>query len=413
MKVLIVDVSSKLGTVGGAQRVAANLFYELREKGVDTYYFGYKTHFLEDHKKAMFIGAGAKQKGLVKSMGSGGARAKLIESKPVRIAYYTFYSMTGIDVSGYGEWLMKVNPDVVVSNSIQDFVVLKKMKRYLKDAKFVYIDHANVAGDYNGSLDYNIMALSFGTGHYIGLDRARKRHLGFFDGVIALNRTQERAIRKFNSNVTVIHSGPNFSLDKIEKSKVEEVKKSLGLSKSDKVVLYVGRLAEAQKNLSTLIRACKSIEDEHLKLVIYGGGGKSGDLYRQLAAGDERIHIVESGASGMVPYYYINSGLYVLPSIWEGFNATLIEAATFGVPLLLSTKSINEDIVERFGKRLCLFDPHDQKGLESKIEKCFADRALRRRLVLLSKDIAFEYSKKKQMELYVTVLKRLSETGKV
>ena len=69
MRVLIVDVSPKLGTIGGAQRVAANLFYELRKMhGIDTYYFGYKTHFLENDSKAMFLGAGAEQKKIMNSM---------------------------------------------------------------------------------------------------------------------------------------------------------------------------------------------------------------------------------------------------------------------------------------------------------------------------------------------------------
>lgn len=413
MRVLIVDASSKLGTVGGAQRVAANLLYELRKKGIDTYYFGYKTHFLEGDKKAMFIGAGEGQKRLVKSMAGNGIKGKIAESIPARAAYYSFYSMTGIDISQYGDWLEDVRPDIVVSNSIQDFVVLKKLKNYVGNAKFVYIDHANVAGDYKGSLDYNIMALTFGTGHYVGLDMAKRRHLGFFDGVVALNRMQQRAIRRFNKNVTVIHSSSLLPPQKIKKSKLKELQGSLGIKENDNVVLYVGRLNEAQKNLSVLIKACRNIDDKHLKLVLFGAGGKSVELYKQLAGDDRRINIVGGGPSVMVPYYYLMSGLYVLPSIWEGFNATLIEAATFGVPLLLSTKSINEDIVERFGKRLCLFDPHDQKELESKIVKCFYDKSLRKRLKLLSKDIAIEYSKSKQIDGYAKALNHLYATGKL
>ena len=109
----------------------------------------------------------------------------MIETRPVRVAYYSLYSMTGIGVEGYGEWLRKVDPDIVLSNSIQDFVVLKKLKKYIGRAKFVYIDHANVAGDYKGSFDYNIMALTFGTGPYLGLEGGRRRMLGFLDGVVA------------------------------------------------------------------------------------------------------------------------------------------------------------------------------------------------------------------------------------
>ena len=41
-KVLIFDTSSRLGAVGGAQRVAANLFYELPKHGITTFYLGYE-----------------------------------------------------------------------------------------------------------------------------------------------------------------------------------------------------------------------------------------------------------------------------------------------------------------------------------------------------------------------------------
>jgi glycosyltransferase involved in cell wall biosynthesis len=412
MRVLIVDVSSKLGTVGGAQRVAANLFYDLKKHGIDTYYFGYRTQFFKENPNATFIGAGGGQKQAMKSM-QGSGLGKMIESVPLRAAYYSFYSITGIDISDYADWLAKVNPDIVVANSIQDFVVLKKMKAYLGRAKFMYIDHANVAGDYKGSLDYNILALTFGTGPYVGLHGARNRHLSFYDGIIALNRTQERAIKRYNSSVVVIHSGPNLTADELKKGKSEKFRKSLGISKNNKVVLYVGRLAEAQKNLSTLIKAFRKIENKEYRLIFFGGGGKSGDLYRELAGDDKRINIVEKGASSMVPYYYQISGLYVLPSIWEGFNATLIEAASFGVPLLLSKKSINEDIVESFGKRLYTFEPHNVDELESKIRKCFEDRSLNKKLKELSRDIASEYSKKKQMDGYVAAFNKILENGRL
>ena len=188
---------------------------------------------------------------------------------------------------------------------------------------------------------------------------------------------------------------------------------SHGIGKNSKVILYVGRLVDARKNISTLIKAFRKIGDPEFRLVIVGGGGKSLDLYRQLVEGDKRITLLETAPSSIVPYYYTMAGLYVLPSWWEGFNATLIEAATFGVPLLLSTKSINEDIVERFGKQLCLFEPGDVNELATKMKRCFNDKRLRAKLKTFSKEIAFEYSKKKQIDGYADALKRLVEKGRL
>ncbi|OJI08249.1 MAG: hypothetical protein BK997_00890 [Candidatus Micrarchaeum sp. ARMAN-1] len=409
-RVLIFDTSSRLGAVGGAQRVAANLFYELGKHGIETFYLGYKTdYFKGPHKNAMFLKE-SKQKAL-KQAGERHSMQRLIESRLVRAGYYTSYSLRGINTSEMEAFLSKIKPDVVLASSILDYVILKRLKGKMPNAKIIYIEHANASGKYEGAFDYNIMQLTFGTGPFVGLERARKRFFGFFDGVIALNMEQYDAVKKYNGNVSIIHSSSLLEGSKPDRAHLGHFKKELGL-KGRKTVLYLGRLAEAQKNVSSLIKAFMMIKDAGLRLLVVGDG-KSRSLYEQMSSKDSRIKIVGRVEEKMLPYYYSSADLYVLPSIWESFNATFIEAATFGAPLLLSENAVNRDIKERFGKKLLLFNPNDIEGLREKMQIAIYDRAERNKLISLSRDIAKEYSKKAQMDAYASAIKRLLDSGKL
>ncbi|MCL4389137.1 hypothetical protein M1397_00800, partial [Candidatus Marsarchaeota archaeon] len=79
MRVLVVDISSRLGGVGGGARVAANLLCELRRYGIDTYYLGYKTEYIRQDSKALILGLETKSK-LFKDPGEKGALKSLAEA---------------------------------------------------------------------------------------------------------------------------------------------------------------------------------------------------------------------------------------------------------------------------------------------------------------------------------------------
>ncbi|MCL4371844.1 glycosyltransferase family 4 protein, partial [Candidatus Marsarchaeota archaeon] len=192
-------------------------------------------------------------------------------------------------------------------------------------------------------------------------------------------------------------------------AEISSFKKRMGLA-GKRIVLYLGRLSEAQKNVSALIKAFQEIDDESMRLLIVGDG-KSRQLYEEMASKDRRIILAGRVPEDMLPLYYSIADLYVLPSIWESFNATFIEAATFGAPLLLSENAINKDIEERFGRKLMLFNPNDIEELRNKITAVLNDKALRNQLLELSKDIAKEYSKKAQMDAYANAIKKFYKDG--
>ena len=413
MKVLIIDTSGKEGVaLGGAARVAGNLFYELRKRGIKTYYMGYRNELIHEDSTTFIIGGGGVQ-AKARSLAKAGALRSLAETRAARIAYYSMHSITGVALGGASHWIEELRPDIVVASSVQDYVTLKRLRPHLHGAKLVYIEHANASGSYASALDYNILGLTFGTGPYAGLEAARRRFFTFFDAVVALNREQHRSVAKYNRDVVVIHSSMLMDPRRPTARQLAAARKCAGVSQKDGVVLYFGRLLEAQKNISSLILAFKQIKSERLKLLIVGNG-RSYQLYKDMSAGDSRIKVISGRISDReAASYYCMADLFILPSLWESFNATSIEAAYFGDALLLSTKSINEDITERFGGALYTFEPDNVSGLRRKIERYFADKALQRRLASLSREIAQEYSRKRQMDAYASALNALYMTGRM
>lgn len=107
-----------------------------------------------------------------------------------------------------------------------------------------------------------------------------------------------------------------------------------GLIGNRKYILNVGSLRE-KKDHSTLIKMLAIVRDTHdIDLLILGDGPLKNKLIRlaeELGVSDNVIFV------GYVdnPYpYYANAELFVLSSIFEGFGNVIVEALSFGLPIV-------------------------------------------------------------------------------
>jgi len=127
------------------------------------------------------------------------------------------------------------------------------------------------------------------------------------------------------------------AFDKYNARAILQQKYSLQLSEKDQLFLYIGRITE-QKQIFLLVNLFKKINsnsNSNIHLIIIG----SGNLFKKLnqkSYSEYNIHILGYVPSGILSIAQEAADAYILLSCYEGLPLTVLEAASFNLPLILS-----------------------------------------------------------------------------
>jgi len=113
-----------------------------------------------------------------------------------------------------------------------------------------------------------------------------------------------------------VDNGRFQDLDNQYQQKAIELRKKLGFTNEDVVLLYAGKF-EQKKNPFFLIRVLQKIKDRHLKLLFVGNGILEQSL-KKAAAPDERIVFLDFQNQQAMPFIYRTADIFVLPSAGPG-----------------------------------------------------------------------------------------------
>ena len=141
------------------------------------------------------------------------------------------------------------------------------------------------------------------------------------DQLVVLTKEDEEKLKLTHQNVTQIY---NFSpLVPTEKAPLNQKK-----------IVAVGKL-DPQKGFDLLIEACTFIKNwDGWILEIYGQGPDEEQLRSQISSHHLEQHIFLKGITQKVAEVYNSASFYVLSSRFEGFPMVLLEAISFGLPLV-------------------------------------------------------------------------------
>ena len=363
-RVIVMDFGSRTNTFGGEARMASVLYGGLKAH-FSTTYLGYRTEYINANDDTIIL------KHIKKFAHNPGVKnSGLAENWFMRLGYFSLMGRNLIDIGikkdALADRIKSFSPDIIISNSTWDFSTIRYLRKRM-NFKTIYIDHANISG--SSAKNYfskAIMPLTLGTG-LVGLDidSIKSKFFKYFDATVALNKSQARKMLKFTDRAYYIPNG--LHVDTTSDSGIEDViRKRYGVSKSDFVVMYIGRMFERQKNVSTLIKAFVHLQNNNIKLLLIGGGQSMAD-YKRLASGDKRIIFCGEVDDERLPYIYNLASIFVLPSVWEGFNLTILEAANHRLPLVVSEGAYIDDLkVVKLGK-IITFRTFDHNDLARKI----------------------------------------------
>ena len=146
-----------------------------------------------------------------------------------------------------------------------------------------------------------------------------------------------------------------------------------------KYLLFVGTL-EPRKNLARLLEAYSllplSIKEEYSFFIVGGKGWGKDDIKSIVKNFNIKKYVKILGylSDKDLANTYQKASLFVMPSLYEGFGLPLLEAMSFGVPVVTSNLSSMPEIV---GNAAVLADPYSVDSIKEGIKKVLTDKQLR------------------------------------
>jgi glycosyltransferase involved in cell wall biosynthesis len=230
--------------------------------------------------------------------------------------------------------------------------------------------------------------------------------------IMTVSESSKRDILRFfdtdPSRIDVIHNAydERFGVEPREED-VVRVRERYQLH--DEFVLYAGNV-KPHKNLERLIEAFHLVRKrglDHLKLVLIG------DEISRYAALRRAVHRHQLHQYvrflGYLPeetlaVMYRLAGVFVFPSLYEGFGLPPLEAMASGTPVVTSNVS---SLPEVAGDAAILVDPYDPHAIADGIYRVLTDERLRRDLrhkgLARARQFSWEASVRRVHEIYCEV----------
>jgi glycosyltransferase involved in cell wall biosynthesis len=180
------------------------------------------------------------------------------------------------------------------------------------------------------------------------------------DATIVVSRALARHYRaRYGTDATFIPNG----VDAREPSPAREIVSRYRL-RPGSYLLFVGRLVP-EKAPHLLVRAFRQVRGD-IRLVIAGGSSFTDRYVESLtkeAARDHRVIMTGYVFGTLLDELYSNAAAFVLPSALEGLPLTLLEAASFGVPIVASDIEPHVEIIGDVRPGCRMFRSGDQGDL--------------------------------------------------
>ncbi|WP_296556941.1 glycosyltransferase family 1 protein [Pigmentiphaga sp.] len=158
--------------------------------------------------------------------------------------------------------------------------------------------------------------------------------------------------------------------------------------------LFVGTL-EPRKNLRRLLGAFASLPDADRRgtqLVVVGGNGWGGvdvpSLLRELHL-EADVAAIGYVSDTQLSTLYAHARFVAMPSLYEGFGFPLVEAMSFGVPVLTSRASSMPEVAADAG---VIVDPLDEADIAAGMQRLLIDDALHQSLAIRAQANAARFS---------------------
>jgi glycosyltransferase involved in cell wall biosynthesis len=213
--------------------------------------------------------------------------------------------------------------------------------------------------------------------------------------------------------VDVIHLAIDQKFRRINKDEEDLMKFKDKYKLSDGYILYIGT-DFPHKNIDLAIKSYKQLTgilSPSPELVIAGPSTslKRRSAIKKLIDGDKRIRILDYVDDNDIVNLYNCSGLFVYPSLYEGFGLPILESMACGIPVIASNET---SIPEVAGNAALLVDATDTDELCRSMYKVLINTELRQNLIESGLERVKEFNWKKTAEETVETYKTAYKKSK-
>lgn len=236
------------------------------------------------------------------------------------------------------------------------------------------------------------------------------------DKVIVPSESTKRHVQELYGvapeRIEIVPEGAPDFFQPIEEEAVLRATRKRYLGADQPYILFVGKLSQ-RRNIPALLTAFSMLKKEGKiphKLLLFGPNVLNQPLEKIVSQLGIQDSVVQTDGKikdhqDIIPIYSA-ADLYILPSSYEGFSITLVEAMACGVPVITVNRGATREIAD--GCALMVDDPTPE-ALAEAMQRGLSDRTLMQELRAKGLQRALSYRYEDTARLTLEVLRRVAQ----
>ena len=248
-------------------------------------------------------------------------------------------------------------------------------------------------------------------------DEFQVKNYGF--SISLQKKVRSFSIKKSDIVVTPSKHLKNFILNLGFKNKIEVINNGVFIPEENTNIFtnnqinitIVSRLV-SHKNIKKIIRAISDLNDPLIYLNIIGDGPELNQLQKISLESNNKDNTIFHGKLNRdeINHIFLNSDIYIQASNYEGLPHSLLEAMSYGIPVLCTPVGECKEILGNEDRGYILDLPVSKNNIKSKISEIISEKNIANKKGERGKDFITEkYNFKNSFNLYKNLFTRLLE----
>ena len=248
-------------------------------------------------------------------------------------------------------------------------------------------------------------------------DEFQVKNYGF--SISLQKKVRSFSIKKSDIVVTPSQHLKNFILNLGFKNKIEIInngvfipEENTNIFTNDQINITIVSRLVSHKNIKKIIRAISDLNDPLIYLNIIGDGPELNQLEKISLESNSKDNIIFHGKLNRddINHIFLKSDIYIQASNYEGLPHSLLEAMSYGIPVLCTPVGECKEILGNEDRGYILDLPVSKNNIKSKISEIIGEKNIANKKGERGKDFINEkYNLTNSFNLYKNLFTRLLE----